>query len=119
MGLINIGRLLCHDGVRWLQSGRLLKWSLKSGVLYIGFRITNRVNIRDANKLLFILTSKCRESMIAFLYLFYLFECLLVISISCNSFQHGSGKNLEIIVNVNPESMRITIFSDTSPGAVV
>ena len=85
----------------------------------VGFRITDRVNIRDANKLLFALTSDSREGMIAFLYPFDLFEGPLIIPISCDGFQHGGGKSLGTIVNVDPESMRITIFSDTSPGAVV
>lgn len=86
MGLINIGGLLCHDGVRWLQSGRLLKWSLKSGVLNVGFRITGKVKTRHASKLLFALTSDCREGIIAFLYPFDLFEVPLIIPISCNGF---------------------------------
>ena len=84
MGLINIGGSLCHDGVRRLQSGRLLKWSLKSGVLNVGFRITSRVQTGDASKLLFALTSNCREGMIAFLYPFDLFEGPLIIPISCD-----------------------------------
>lgn len=86
MGLINIGGSLCHDGVHWLQSSRLLKWSLKSDVLNIGFRITGRVQIGNASKLLFALTSDCREGMIAFLYPFDLFEGPLIVPISCNSF---------------------------------
>ena len=117
--LINIRESLCHNGVHRLQSGRLLKWSLKSGVLNIGFRITSRVQIRDASKLLFALTSDCREGMIAFFYQFDLFEGPLIIPISCNGFQHGGGKSLGIIVNVNPESMRIAIFSNTSSGAAI
>ena len=86
---------------------------MKSGVLNVGFRITSRVQIGDASKLLFALTSDSREGIIAFLYLFDLFEGPLIIPISCNGFQHGGGKSLGTIVNINPESMRITVFSDT------
>ena len=119
IGLINIEGSLYHDEVRRLQSGRLLKWSLKSGILNVGFRITSRVQTRDASKLLFALTNDCREGMIAFLYPFDLFEGPLIMPISCNSFWHGGSKSLETIVNVDPESMRITVFSDTFPGIAV
>ena len=83
----------------------MLKWSLKSVVLNVGFKIIDRVNIRDASKLLFALTNDYREGMIAFLYPFHLFECLLIIQVSCNGFQHSGGKCLRTIVNVNPKSM--------------
>lgn len=71
----------------------------------VGFRITDRINIKDANKLLFILTSDSKKGMIAFLYLFDLFEGLFIILISCDGFQYGGGKSLKTIVNINPESM--------------
>ena len=41
---------------------------------YIKFRVTNGVKMVVTNKLLFVLMSDCRESMIAFLYLDNLFE---------------------------------------------
>lgn len=66
---------------------------MKSGILNIGFRITDRVNIRGASKLLFALTSNCKEEMVAFFYPLDLFKSPLVISSSCNDFQHGSGTN--------------------------
>lgn len=97
----------------------MLKWSLKSSVFNIGFRIIDRVNIRGTNKLLFALTSDYREDIIAFLYSFDLFEYPLIIPISCNGLQHGGSKSLGTIVYVNPESMQITIFSDVFPGAVI
>ena len=119
MGLIDIGGSLCHDGVHWLQISRLLKWSLKSGVLNIGFRIISRVQIRDASKLQFALTNDYKEGIIAFLYTFDLFKGLLIIPISCNGFQHGNGKSLRTIVNVNPKSKRIAVFSNTSLSAAI
>lgn len=85
----------------------------------VGFRITSRVQIGDANKLLFALTSNGKKSIIAFFYSFDLFKSLLIISISYNGFQHGGSKNLETIVNINPKSMQIIIFSDMSPDATV
>ena len=85
----------------------------------IGFKITNKVNIRDINKLLFALTNNYRESIIAFLYIFDMFECLLIISISYNSFFYSVSKSLGTMVNVNPKSMQIIIFSDMFLSAVV
>ncbi len=57
--------------------------------------------------------------MIAFFNPFDLFECPLIIPISCDGFQHGGGKSLGTIINVNPESMRIIVVFDNSPGGVV
>lgn len=59
--LIYIGRSICHDRIYWLQNSRLLRWSQKSVVLDISFKITEKVNIRDANKLLFVLMSDYRK----------------------------------------------------------
>ena len=85
----------------------------------VGFRITNKFNIRNASKLLFTLMSDSRESIIAFLYSFDLFEYLFIKLISYNSFQNDDNKSLEIIVNVDPKSMQITIFSNKSPNTVI
>lgn len=57
--------------------------------------------------------------MIAFFYLFNLFKSLLIIPISCNSFKYDGDKNLEIIVNIDPESMQVTVFFDISPDIAV
>ena len=92
---------------------------MKSGVLNVCFKITNRVNIRYTSKLLLALTSDCKENMIAFFYPFDLFKSLLIIQISCNSFQDDGGKGFVTIVNVNPESMQITIFSNIFSGAII
>lgn len=86
---------------------------------YIRLRITSRVNIEGANKLLFALTSNYRKSIIAFFYLFDLFDNSLIIQMNCNGFQYGSGKKLKTTVNIDPKSMRITVFSDTFPDATV
>lgn len=97
-----------------------MKWSLKSGLLNISFRITDTVNIRGASKLLFALTSDCKEDMIAFLYLFDLFECPLIIPISSDGFHHGSGTSpTGAKVMINPESIRIAVVSNNSSDIVV
>ena len=57
------------------------------------------------SKLLFALTSDCREGMIAFLYPDDLFEGSLIISVRCNGIQYAGGKSISVIINVNPESM--------------
>lgn len=119
MKLINIGGLFCHNGIHWLQSGKLLKLSLKSGFLNVGFEITSRVQIRDAGKLLFVLTSDCRECTIAFFYLLDLFESLFIIPISCNGFQHCNCKSFRTIVNINLQSMWITVFLNTFPNVAI
>lgn len=82
-----------------------MKWSLKSIVLNISFKFTNRINIRGANKLLFALTSNYREGIIAFFYPFDLFDYLLIILICYNNFQYGGYKCLRTIINVDLESM--------------
>lgn len=66
MGLIYIRKPLCYNGIYQLQSGILLKWSLKSSVLNFGFKITSRVQIRDTSKLLFILRSDYKKGIIVF-----------------------------------------------------
>ena len=119
IGLIDIKGLLCYNEVHPLQSGRLLKWSLKSGVLNVGFKITSRVQIKNTNKLLFTLTNDCKKGIIAFLDLFDLFEDPLIIPISCDNFQHGGGKSLKTIINVDPESLQIAVFSNTSAGGAI
>lgn len=85
----------------------------------IGFRITSRIQTKDVSKLVFALTSDCKEGMIAFFYPFDLFKGPLIIPISCHGFQHCGGKILKTIVNANPESMRIIVFWDTSSGAAI
>ena len=50
------------------------------------FRITNRVYIRGASKLLFILISDYKEGIIVFVYSFNLFKYLFIILMSCNDF---------------------------------
>lgn len=56
---------------------------------------------------------------IAFYNLFDLFKNLLIILITCNSFQYSNNKNLEIIIKVNSESMWITIFLNMFLGATI
>lgn len=65
------------------------------------------------------LTNDYKKGIIALFYLVDLFKDLLVIPISYNGFEHSDGKSLQTIVNINLESMRIIIFLDTSPGAVI
>lgn len=117
--LINIRGLLCYYRIHWLQSSKLLKWNLKFGVLNVYFKITSKVQLGDASKLLFVLISDCREGIIAFFYLFDLFKSPLIIPISYNSFKYDSNKSFETIVNVNPESIQITVFSDISSNTIV
>lgn len=83
------------------------------------FRITNRVNIRIASKFLFVLTIHYKESKIAFFDLFNLFNCLLIILINCNSFEHDDVKSLGIIINIDLKSMQIIIFLNTSLGTII
>lgn len=93
---------------------------MKYSILNGGFRITDTVNIRGANKLLFALSSDYKESMILFLYLFDLFECSLIIPISCDSFQHiGDTSPAETKVMINSESMRIAVAHYHFPGRAV
>lgn len=65
------------------------------------------------------LTNNYRESIIAFFYLFDLFNSLLIIQMSCNGFPYGSGKKLKTTINIDLKSIRITISSDTFPDAIV
>lgn len=112
-------RWLWQSRVQRLCNSRLLEYSLKSDVLNVGFKITRRVKMGDASKLLFALTSNCRKDMIVFPYPFNLFESPLIISLSCIYFQHGSDKNLRTSIIINPKFLQITIFSDMFPAAVV
>ena len=84
--LINIRELLCYDRIHWLQSGRLLNWSLKFGVLNIGFTITSKVKILYASKLLLALTSYCKKGMIVFFYPFDLFKSPFIVLLDCDGF---------------------------------
>lgn len=52
----------------------------------ISFRITDNVNIKNTNKLILVLIIECKKDIIVFLYLFDLFEGLLIIAMSYNSF---------------------------------
>lgn len=65
------------------------------------------------------LTLDCRENMIAFLYSFDLFKGPLIIPVRCNDIKHISSKSIDIIVNIDLESMQIIVFSDTSSVAAV
>lgn len=57
--------------------------------------------------------------MIAFFYLFDLFKNLLIILISYNSFEYGGDKSFGTIVNINLEFMRIIVFLNTFPNAII
>lgn len=87
---------------------------------HIEFKITSGVEIRDANKLLFILTSNCKEDIIAFLYPFDLLKGPFIIPLSCDDFQHsGVAGFIEIEIKVNQKSMQIVVISENSEGGVI
>lgn len=117
--LINIRGLLYHDEICWLQNGRLLKQSLKLGVFNIDFGITNKVQIKNASNLLFVLINNCKNGIIAFFYLFYLFKDPFIILISYNGFQHGGDKSFGTIVYVIPEFIRMTVILETFPSIAI
>lgn len=74
----------------------------------------------DASKLWFAFVGDYREGMIAFLCLFDLFECPLIIPISCNGFQHGGITSpIRAKIMINPEFMRITVVSNNFLGIIV
>lgn len=101
--LINIKGLFYYNRVYWLQSSKLLKCSLKSIVLNTGFKITGSIQIKNASKLLFALTSDYRKAILAFLYFFNLFKSPLIILINRNNFQRNDNKGFKTIININLE----------------
>ena len=68
-----------------------------------------------ANKFLFALTRDYTENMIAFLYSFDLFNGFPIIPVRCNGIKHIYNQNIDVIININPESIWISVFWDTSP----
>lgn len=81
----------------------------------IGFKIISRVEILVTSKPSFILTDYCKENIIAFLYLFDMFEGPFIIPLGCNGFQYsGVTGFIEVKIKVNPKAMRIVVISENS-----
>lgn len=84
---------------------------------YYEFRITSKVKIGNANKFLLAFISNSKEDMVAFFYLFNLFESSLIILFSCYGLEHNIGVRIAMAnIMINPEFMQILVipndFSD-------